>query len=105
VGFFSQCVAGTFSQEELDILSNLEGKKMLILKHEETEWRLKSRALWIKGGDLNTRFFHKFANQRRIHNSIWDLKDDHGQVVSSQKDLGSTTLNHFKFVFNDPGCP
>ncbi|RVW38411.1 hypothetical protein CK203_090301 [Vitis vinifera] len=34
---------------------------------EETSWRQKSRALWLKDGDRNTRFFHRMVN---IHKRI-----------------------------------
>ena len=43
---------------ELDKLAHLE----------ETSWKQKSRVLWLKKGDNNTRFFHKMANFNRRHN-------------------------------------
>jgi len=64
---------------------------------------LKSRALWIDCGDNNTRFFHNFANHRRVSNAIWDILDTNGEVVNSQQELSIEAIKHFKGIFTDPG--
>jgi hypothetical protein len=43
------------------------------LLYEEIHWRQKSRALWLKDGDSNTRFFHKVANSHRRNNCVETL--------------------------------
>jgi len=43
---------------------------------EEVSWRQKSRALWLKDGDNNTKFLHRLANSHRRHNSIETLVVD-----------------------------
>ena len=37
-------------------------------------WRHKSRELWLKEGDKNTRFFHKMANAHKRRNFLENLK-------------------------------
>jgi hypothetical protein len=67
-----------FKQEELNLMRALKTRKENILAIEESTWRLRSRALWMQKGDKNTSFFHKYATQRRIQNSIWDISNDDG---------------------------
>ena len=47
-----------------------------LLSLEEMSWRQKSRMLWIKEGDNNTKFFHKVANSCRRFNHLSILKVD-----------------------------
>lgn len=44
-----------------------------VLKNEESVWRLKSRALWFKEGDKNTKVFHQSANAHKRYNHIGKL--------------------------------
>jgi hypothetical protein len=94
------------SNEKLLELRELEDKRAKWLKTEEHEWRIKSRALWIKEGDNNTKFFHQFANYRRNLNTIWEIKDEEGNVAVSFEDKAKLGVIFFSNLFSaPPGCP
>ena len=45
---------------------------------EEAMWKQRSRNVWLKEGDSNTRYFHCRANQRNDRNLILVLEDEFG---------------------------
>jgi hypothetical protein len=65
-----------------------------------------SRALWLKEGDNNTKFFHHYANQRRNINSIWEIKNEEGNLVSSFQEKAEAGAKFFENLFSAlVGCP
>jgi hypothetical protein len=96
----------TLSPTLLEEFRCLEKKRNEWLKREEEEWRLKSRALWIKVGDNNTKFFHNFSNQRQNLNTIWEIKNEEGIRVSSFQEKSEAGARFFESLFSAPeGCP
>ncbi|KAK1312032.1 hypothetical protein QJS10_CPA07g00696 [Acorus calamus] len=69
----------------------------VLLKQEEMEWHQRSKALWLKAGDNNTKFFHKMALQQRRTNWIVSLVVD-GRVVN-EAEIGGCLVEHFKRTF------
>lgn len=77
-------------------LNELERRKQKILKQEEATWRLKSRAIWLKEGDKNTKNFHRYANSRREKNSICKISDGQGGFFFSHKDIQKEAVKYFE---------
>ncbi|XP_075645968.1 uncharacterized protein LOC142617137 [Castanea sativa] len=69
------------------------------LVREEVMWNQKSRALWLKCGDRNTRFFHTIASQRRRRNRIDGLMDN-GVWYDSFEDLERVILEYFSSIYS-----
>ena len=66
--------------EEITLLltsqeKDLNLKILNIARCEKEEWRMKSRKLWLKGGDSNTGYFHKQTKARLSFSMIKELKD------------------------------
>jgi len=94
LGFiFKNCPSQIFTEDEKEQITFLVRRKEDLLRLEEEDWHLKSRAIWIRGGDRNTKIFHKFVESRRRTNTIWDIIDMNWNQQSSQDEIGDTNYN------------
>lgn len=82
--------------ERRNQIRELEKAKQVLLHEEEASWRLKSRALWLREGDRNSKYFHKYANARRSKNTIWHTEDGRGGLFYSQHDISVEASKFFQ---------
>jgi len=75
-------------------------------KNEETAWRQRSRILWLKEGDNNTKFFHNSANAHKRSNCIDQLEVDKvtKEIIQIYKKL-YTEIERWRPVGNMINCP
>ena len=71
------------------------------LYRSEVLWRQKSRELWLKEGDKNSRFFHLSTIVRRRRYSIEAVKDNAGDWVTEPKEIRNVFLENFKILFSE----
>jgi hypothetical protein len=69
--------ANAWLEDSVDInrYKKMEVRHAELLHMEEVIWRQRSRAVWLKDGDRNTKFFFSKAAQRKKVNEIKSLKD------------------------------
>jgi hypothetical protein len=67
---------------------------------EETMWRQRSRITWLTEGDLNTRFFHESASQRRRTNTIHGLWDRNQVWQTEPAELERVAVDYFNQIFS-----
>ncbi|KAG5549689.1 hypothetical protein RHGRI_014853 [Rhododendron griersonianum] len=72
--------------------SNAKEEFWKIAKFEEISWRQKSRNLWLREGERNTRFFHRMANCNRRKNFIGKIMID-GRTLCREEEI-STGANY-----------
>lgn len=83
------------SEEELE----LKWKLCEAYREEELFWKQKSRAIWLREGDRNTKFFHAKTKQRRARNRITKLMDSLGNWVETEDGIESLATAYFDSLF------
>lgn len=72
----------------------------MLLKRQEIVWRQRSRAVWFKDGDRNTKFFHNKASQRAKVNNISKLKDEDGVWWKGDEQIERVLISYFDDLFS-----
>ena len=67
---------------------------------EEISLRQKSRALWLKEGDKNSKFFHRIATSNRNRNTIGQLSID-GEVSTQQAAIKEHIVQFYEQLYTE----
>jgi len=68
---------------------------------EEISWRQKSRALWLREGDRNIKFFHRMANLHRKFNHLSRVVVD-GVQYEVFHEMKAAIHDFYKYLFTEP---
>lgn len=79
---------------------DLENQLDELLKQEELWWSQRAKAHWLKNGDLNTKYFHQKASQRKRKNTITSIQDNSGNTWQESTKLNSIFIDYFNNIFN-----
>ena len=60
---------------------------------------MKSKVIWAKEGDANTKLFHRLMNARRAKNAITRLEVEDGIVVDTEADIVREITDFFKTLY------
>ncbi|GKV21933.1 hypothetical protein SLEP1_g31856 [Rubroshorea leprosula] len=70
------------------------------LKIKESMWQQKSRKMWLKEGDANTKFFHRSVNGRRRRNEICSILVN-GKQLTGVTEIKEGVAEYFKNIFTE----
>ncbi|CAN0921774.1 Transposon TX1 uncharacterized 149 kDa protein [Linum grandiflorum] len=91
---------GELSEEERILRAITKCKLDKLWKLEEISWRQKSREIWSRLGDRNTKFFHTVANSNRRRNYI-DRLTVHGNQIVGQHNLAREAVSFYQSLYTD----
>ena len=80
-------------------LRELKAKIHVLMDKETRMWSQRSRVLWLKNGDSNSKFFHNKATQRFRKNSILGIKDKSGNWQEQSEVIGDIIVEYFEDLF------
>ncbi|OMO67876.1 reverse transcriptase [Corchorus capsularis] len=84
---------------DCSLLKQCERDLNLLYKQEETLWWQRSRSLWLRDGDKNTKYFHSTATLRKRRSCINSITDDAGQVFSDEDNITRVILDYYQSIF------
>ncbi|XP_074318789.1 uncharacterized protein LOC141655618 [Silene latifolia] len=70
-----------------------------LLRQEEIFWRQRARALWLKDGDRNIKYFHRKVGQRKKKNCIRRVTVGEGRVVAGDVAIKAAAVEFFGSLF------
>uniref|UniRef100_M1D672 Uncharacterized protein n=1 Tax=Solanum tuberosum TaxID=4113 RepID=M1D672_SOLTU len=101
-------------EDEVLIRATILVELEVLAKQEEASWRQKSRALWLKQRDNNTKFFQRIATARRRYNTIDKLLVK-GEETQDPKEIKEAMIEFYSKLYTEPeswrpsfefrGCP
>ena len=88
------------SQENLEKEANLLLELEEWQAREDIKWKQKSRELWLKEGDHNSKFFHASTIIRRRKNNIAEIKLENGNYIYEKENIEKYFEKHFQELSN-----
>ena len=88
------------SQEDQTHRIQIKGEIAHLASLEEISWRQKSRILFVKEGDNNTRFFHRVANSHRRTNHIRGIEVD-GVLYEEEEEVRSKMVHFYQSLYTE----
>ena len=80
-------------------LRELKAEIHVLMDKETQIWSQRSRVLWLKNGDSNSKFFHNKANQRFRKNYVLGIEDKMGIWQEQPEAIGDTIVEYFEELF------
>ena len=91
--------AETMRRGDNSRLRELKAEIHVLMDKETRMWSQRSRVLWLKHGDSNSKFFHNKATQRFRKNSILGIEDKRGNWQEQPEAIGDTIVEYFAELF------
>lgn len=77
----------------------LKSEINVLLDKEATMWAQRSRLLWVKNGDRNTKYFHTQATKRFRRNGVVGIRDEQNTWKVQPEEITKVLIDYYKALF------
>ncbi|XP_019251233.1 PREDICTED: uncharacterized protein LOC109230164 [Nicotiana attenuata] len=84
-------------------INELKAQYVRHLKVEQEVLKHKTQLKWFKEGDANSRYFHSLIRGRRKKLFIHKIKNEEGEWIQGDENIGKAACGYFQDLFTDPG--
>ncbi|XP_074342384.1 uncharacterized protein LOC141679922 [Apium graveolens] len=74
-----------------------------LLEKQEIYWKQRAKQFWLREGDQNTRFFHKYAATRKRANTIQRIQNSEGEWKETIGEIQDVITEYFSGLFQSEG--
>lgn len=79
------------------------GRYLKLLEQQEVYWKQRAKQFWLREGDQNTKFFHKYATGRKHKNQLLKLQDSNGEWHENKEGIRNIIVEYFSDLFKSSG--
>jgi hypothetical protein len=90
---------GAVGLPQRERIKQLQEEANSLLTQEDLHWQQRSKELWLKCGDKNTKYFHACATQRRRRNLIQKIQDMQGREMEFGEGVERAFVDYFTNLF------
>lgn len=90
----------TLNEDEMMVRATVIVELEKLAKNEEAWWRKKSRVLWLKQGDNNTKFFQRMATAHKRYNAI-DKLLVRGEEIKDPEQIKISMIEFYKNLYSE----
>ncbi|KAH9754586.1 reverse transcriptase domain-containing protein [Citrus sinensis] len=95
---------GRRDQEGLEAFTEARKQYNELLHSHEVYWKQRAKSLWLKEGDMNSRFFHATTSKKMKKNTIEKLQNNQGMWCSNPSEIDALIIEYFQNLFSSGGC-
>lgn len=69
------------------------------MEKQEIYWKQRAKQFWLREGDQNTRFFHRYASTRKNRNLLERIKGEDGEWRDTSEGIQQVVEDYFESLF------